>query len=136
MAKSKEERIRYANAEILGKGNLAVVEEVFAPGYVVHSDGKDYRGTRFVRKFVGLVHSAIPDLEVARVSILAQTGDTIAWQRTLRGTHRNDLRGIPPTNKKVKWSEMFVTRFEKGKIAEEWAVSDLAGKLLLNFPRA
>ncbi len=30
MAKSKEERVRFANVEILGKGNLAAVDEIFA----------------------------------------------------------------------------------------------------------
>ena len=39
------------------------------------------------------------------------------------------LRGIPASGRKVKWVEMMVSRFEGGKIAEEWAASELAGEL-------
>ena len=33
MAKSNEERLRFAHDEILGKGNLNVVDEIFATDY-------------------------------------------------------------------------------------------------------
>ena len=131
MAKSNEERVRFANDEILGKGNLDVVHEIFATDYVVHAGGKDHRGLAFVRKFAQLLRSAIPDLRVVEVALLTQTGDTIAWQRTLSGTHEADMLGIPPTGRKVQWREMFVTRFDGEKIAEEWMVSELAGELCL-----
>ncbi len=136
MAQSNEERVRFANDEILAKGNLDVVDEIFATDYVVHAGGKDHRGLAFVRRFAGLLRSAIPDLRVVEVALLLQAGDTIAWQRTLSGTHEADMMGIPPTGRKVQWSEMFVTRFDGEKIVEEWTVSDLAGQLLLKLPAA
>ena len=136
MAKSHEERIRFANDEILGKGNFGAVDEIFATDYIVHAGGKDHKGLEFVRRFAKLLRSAIPDLRVVEVSVLIQTGDTIAWQRTLTGTHEADMMGIPPTGKKVKWRDMVVTRFDGEKIAEEWAVSELAGELFPKFPHA
>jgi hypothetical protein len=33
------------------------------------------------------------------------------------------------------WRDMVVTRFESEKIAEDWAVSELAGALVLKLPR-
>jgi len=93
MAKSNEERVRFANDEILGKGNLGVVDEIFATDYVVHAGGKDYKGHKFVRRFVGQLRSAIPNLRVVEVVLLIQAGDTIAWQRTLRGTHEGEMMG-------------------------------------------
>ncbi len=134
MAQSNEERVWFANDEIVGKGNLGVVDDVFATDYVVHAGGKDYKGTEFVRRFIGQLRSAIPDLRVVEVEFLIQAGDTIAWQRTLSGTHRADMMGIPPTGQKVEWRDMMVTRFDGGKIAEEWAVSELAGQLMLSIP--
>ncbi len=133
MAQSNEERVRFANDEIVGKGNLGVVDDVFATDYVVHAGGKDYKGTEFVRRFIGQLRSAIPDLRVVEVEFLIQAGDTIAWQRTLSGTHGADMMGIPATEQKVEWRDMFVTRFDGEKIAEEWAVSELAGQLLSKF---
>ncbi len=134
MAKSKEDRVRFANDEILGQGNLGVVDKIFATDYVVHAGGKDYKGHEFVRRFVKLLRSAIPDLRVVEVVVLIQAGHTIAWQRTLSGTHKADMMGIPPSGKKVKWRDMVVTRFDGEKIAEDWGVSELAGQLFSKFP--
>ncbi|MCZ6688972.1 MAG: ester cyclase [Planctomycetota bacterium] len=75
MAKSNEERVRFANDEILGKGNLDVVD--------------------------------------VEVELLIQAGDTIAWQRTLSGTHKADMMGIPPTGKKVEWRDMHGLSFRR-----------------------
>ncbi len=136
MAQSNEERVRLANDEIVGKGNLGVVDEVFAADYVVHAGGKDFKGPEFVRRFIGQLRSAIPDLRVVEVEFLIRAGDTIAWQRTLGGTHKADMMGIPPTGQKVEWRDMVVTRFDGEKIAEEWAVSELAEQLLLKQPFA
>ncbi len=136
MAKNNEERIRFANDEILGKGNLGVVDKIFATDYVVHAGGKDHKGHAFVRRFVGLLSSAIPDIRVVEVAILNQAADTIVWERTLSGTHEAELARIPPTGRKVKWRDIVVTSFDGGKIAEEWTVSELAGELVLKLPRA
>ena len=136
MAKSNEERIRFANDEIIGKGNLDVVDEIFGRDYVVHAGGKDHTGHAFVRRFANLLRSAIADVRVVEVAVLMQAGDTIAWQRTLSCTHKAEMGGIGPTGQKVKWRDIVVTRFEGGKIAEEWTVSELAGELFSKFPRA
>ena len=112
------------------------MDEIFATDYVVHAGGKDHKGSRFVRRFAQQLRSAIPDLRVVEVALLIQAGDTIAWQRTLSGTHKAEMGGIPPTGRKVEWRDMMVTRFDGGKIAEEWAVSELAGQLFSKFPHA
>ena len=135
MAESNKERIRFANEEILGKGNLDVVGEIFSTDYVAHADGKDFRGHAFIKGFAGQLRSAIPDLQVVEVALLTQAGDTIAWQRTLSGTHKADMMGIPPSGKKVQWRDMLVSRFDGEKIAEEWAVSELAAQLMFSIPR-
>ena len=135
MAQSNEQRVRFANEEIVGRGNLDIVDDVFATDYVVHTGGKEFKGTDFVRRFIGQLRSAIPNIRVVEVEFLLRAGDTIAWQRTLSGTHKADMMGIPPTGKKVEWRDMMVSRFDGEKIAEEWTVSELAAQLLLKQPR-
>jgi len=134
MAHRYEERLRLANDEIVGKGNFSAVDEFFTADFVLHAGGKEHQGTQFVRRFVRQLRSAIPDLRVVEVEFFLQAGETIAWQRTLCGTHEKDLKGIPPSGKRVEWRDMVVTRFENDKIAEDWAISDLAGQLLLKLP--
>ncbi len=136
MSQCNADLIQYANDEIIGQGNFDVVDEVFASDYVLHSGGKEFNGTGFVRRFIGQLRSALPDFRVLEVIILTEAGDPLAWQRTLSGTHQVNLMGIPPSGKKVEWRDLLVTRFDGGKIAEEWAVSDLASQLLLSLPRA
>lgn len=133
MAKRNQKRIEDANEQLLTHGNLDVIDDVFTTDYVVHAGGKDHTGHAFVRRFVKGLRAAIPDLRVVDVTILGNSKDTVTWQRTCRGTHQHKLKGIPASNKKVEWREMLVSRFEDGKIAEEWQVSDLAGQLMIKL---
>lgn len=135
MDKNKEEKIRYVIEELIEKGNLGIVGEIFATDYVAHAGEKKYSGHSFIKRFANQLHTAIPDLRVVEVKFLAQDVNTIVWQRTLRGTHEVEMQGIPPSGKKVKWVDMVVTRFKNENIAEEWVVSELMGELLLKVPR-
>ena len=135
MAKNYEEVIKYGNDELFEKGNLDVVGEIFSTKYVVHSSGKDYKGHNFIKQIIGQIRSAISDIRVVAVEFYMQSGNTIGWQRTLSGIHKAGMMGIPPTGHKVVWREMMISRFEDGKIAEEWMVSELAGELLSKSPR-
>ncbi len=132
---NKEAHIRNANAQVVAQGNLDVVEEFFTADYLAHSDDKDYKGHDFIKRYARQIRKALPDLSVKNVEFLVHDGNTIAWQRTLQGTHKANLMGIPASDKKVVWKEMVVSRFEEDKIAEEWVVSQLAGKLLLKQPK-
>ncbi len=129
MGKSRDEVIRFANEELLAKGNLDVVEEVFDAEYVVHASGKEHRGHAFVRRFVKQLRVSIANLRVVAVTVFVQDGDKIVWERTLAGTHAGDLAGIPGSGKKVEWRDIVISRFEGERIAEEWTVSELAGVL-------
>jgi predicted ester cyclase len=132
---SKEEQIKESNVQLIEKGNLEAVETFFTSDYVAHAEDKNYKGHDFIKRFANHIRSAIPDISVLKVKFLVDSGNSIAWQRTLTGTHKADMMGIPPSKKKITWNEMVVSRFEGYKIAEEWVVSELAGQLLLKQPK-
>jgi len=121
------EIIKYANDELISKGNLSVVDEVFSPDYIVHSGGKDYQGHEFIIRFTNLLLAAVSDIQVVDVEILLQAGEVVAWQRTLTGKHIANMMGALPSGQILTWRDMVVSRFENGRIAEEWNVSELAG---------
>ncbi len=135
MSNNREEQIRNAFEELIGKGNLEIVEEILAEEYIVHAGEKELSGLSSIKKSVAQLRTPIPDLRITEVKFLAQDADTIVWQRTLEGTHEAEIQGIPPSGKKVKWAEMAVTRFKNEKIAEEWVVSEFMGELLLKVPQ-
>lgn len=130
MDQSHASTIRAANDALVAGRRLDAVEEFFAPAYVAHGTGRDLTGgPGAVRRFVGMLHEAFSNLEVD-VQILVESGDRVAWQRTLRGTQSGSFMGFPATDRTVEWRDMVTSRFEDGMIAEDWVVTDLAEHLL------
>src|SRR5207237_6487663 len=73
-----------------------------------------YRGPEAARQSVALYLALFPDLRF-EVDDQVSEGDKVASRWTLRGTHRGrevELRGI------------VISRFEGGRIIEDWAASD------------
>jgi predicted ester cyclase len=56
-------------------------------------------------------------------------GDTVLARWSASGTHRGELNGIAPTNKKITISGVSVVRFAGRKIAEGWVNWDALGLL-------
>ena len=135
MNKNKEEQIRTTVDELICQGNLEVIEATFASDYVAHAGEKKYQGHAFIKRFANQLRTAIPNIGIVDIKFLTQDTNTIVWQRTLKGTHRVEMKGIPPSGKTVKWTDMVVSRFENEKIAEEWVVSELMGELLLKVSK-
>lgn len=125
------EQIKNISDQLIGEGNLNIVESAFSADYIAHAGEKTHIGQKFIKQFTQQLRTAIPDIKIVKIEILSQTDNLLTWQRTLSGTHKSSLIGIPASNKKVKWYEMVVSRFEKDKIIEEWVASDLAVQLML-----
>lgn len=122
-------RIQFANDELFNKGNTASAAVLFSPSYIAHvPSGDEVGGPEMIEHFVNGIRTAFPDLHVD-VKILAIQGDRVAWIRKLSGTQKADFMGVAATGRAMVWQEMVVTRFEGGKIVEEWGVSDLGEKL-------
>lgn len=130
---TKAEQLKTASQQLIGEGNLEVIATYFTEGYLAHAENKEYSGLDFIKRFSKTLQTSLPDIKVLNVEILVEQGDTISWLRTLQGTHKKNMMGIPASNKKITWNEMVVSRFEGDKIAEEWLVSELAGKLMLKL---
>ncbi len=129
---NKGKQIKYAVEQLIGQGNIDIVDVIFASDYIAHAENEEHKGQEFIKRFSKLLQISIPDICVLKVESRFEENNTISWQRTLQGTHKENMMGIPASNKKVKWNEMIVSRFEGDKIAEEWIVSELMGQLLLN----
>ncbi len=127
---TKEEKIKYANRELIELGNLDIIADTFANDYISHNAGKDYEGHNFIKRWTKNLRTAISEICLVKVEFHIQTNDTIVWQRTLSGKHTTKMWGIRASEQQIKWSEMVVSRFDDDKISEEWVVSDIVGQLL------
>jgi predicted ester cyclase len=71
-------------------------------------------------------YDAFPDLHVTIDDMVAE-GDKVAIRITWTGTHKGEIMGIPPTNKKVTGSLIAIDRFAGGKIVEDNGQFDALG---------
>ena len=123
--------LKKANAALLERGEIAGIADYFSPSYVAHITGKDASGGHgMIRRVVTLYQRAFSNI-TTKVEILAQQGDRVAWQRTIRATHRGPFKGFPATKLRMVWREMITSRIQDDLIVEEWFITDLAEQLLL-----
>ena len=131
MSRSLATKIKAANSALMANGNLDAVSEFFTSDYVTHLTEEDMTdGHDAIRRVLGMYRRAFADLRV-EVEILVESKDRIAWQRTLRATHKGNFKGFPATGRPIVWRDMVTSRFRDGLIAEEWLITDLAERLLL-----
>ena len=110
------------------KGNLAVVDEVYAPNVVQHDPGSPFPVTsaETLKMYVGMYKSAFPDLTFTIEDLVAE-GDKVLWRFNSHGTHTGALGPIPPTGKAGDVTGMVLFRCADSKIAEVWVNIDALG---------
>ena len=93
MARSLASKIEAANLALIAQRSLEAIPEFFTRDYVAHGTGQEMAGHGAIRRFLGLYRRAFPDLQV-EVEILVEAKDRVAWQRTLRATHKGGFKGF------------------------------------------
>jgi steroid delta-isomerase-like uncharacterized protein len=129
MNQSLASKIEAANRVLIAERNVDAVHDFFTLDYVAHGTDHKIEGHGAIRKFVRELQQGFPDLQV-EVEILVKAKDRVAWQRTLRGSHRGNFRGFPATGRRVVWRDMVTSRFRDGRIAEDWVITDVVERLL------
>ncbi len=66
------------------------------------------------------MNGAFPDVVVTEEDLIA-SGDKVVERSSAIATHKGAMMGTPPTDKRIKWSEIHIYRLQDGKIAEHWA---------------
>ena len=110
-------------AELMNKGNFDVVDEIVHPNYVYRNPDEELRGTEALKAFLAGYRAAFPDLQMT-IDDLVVAEDKAVVFFTLTGTHQGEFMGISPTGKGVRVHGVVRSRFENGRIAEEWEVLD------------
>ena len=111
--------IRLIYEEALNKGNLAIVDEVFASQFVDHSTPEQVPGTGGVKDYFAQVRRGFPDIRVTIDDLIAAE-DKVVVRTIWRGTHQGFYEGTEPTSRQVKRTMIQIFRISDGKIQEEW----------------
>jgi steroid delta-isomerase-like uncharacterized protein len=110
--------------EVLGGGNLDLVDELTTDDFVDHEEFPGQpAGKEGVKYFVNAMRDAFPDIK-AEVGLTLESGDLAAAHVTFRGTHKGEFMGVPATETAVEIETIDIIRVEDGKCAEHWGVTD------------
>jgi len=113
--------------EAVNTRSWGVLDEVMAPDYVDHYalPGQKPGREGYRESFISTTN-ALPDLQYTIEDMIAE-GDKVAVRFTWSGTHRGEIMGIAPTNKRVTCTRLSILRIVSGKIVEDWGFSDRLG---------
>ena len=126
MSEENERVFRCMIEEGFNKGNLAALDELFAPDFIEHQDGFVPPNIEGVKGAIVSLRTPFPDLKLTIEEIVA-SGDS-TWARiTARGIHRAPFMGRPATGKSFAITVIDICRFEAGQIVEHWGVADRLG---------
>jgi steroid delta-isomerase-like uncharacterized protein len=107
------------------KGNIAVIDEVLSPDYVLHGPSPDTQIDREVYKqAVSMYRSAFPDFRFTIEDMIAE-GEKVVIRWTIQGTHKGEYMGIAPTGKNVTLTGISIRRIAGRTIREEWLASNM-----------
>ena len=110
--------------------DLAAADAMFHPQFVNHyfPGGRPLppttRPAEGFQQFYGMLLLAFPDATMQINEQLAER-DLVATRKTLRGTHRGELWGLPPTGNRVEWEFIAIFRVRDGQLVEHWTHMDL-----------
>ncbi|MCK4559339.1 MAG: ester cyclase [Calditrichia bacterium] len=114
--------------EVWNQGDLAVLDEICAPNYVLHDAAQNVDSLAALKQYVVMHRTAFPDIQFIVDEQFAET-DKVVSRFTASGTHQAELMGIPPTNAQAIFTGIVISRIENGKIAEAWINKDDMGLL-------
>ncbi len=114
--------------EVYNQRNLAVLDEVCVPDFVVHYPSMTFQGLEAYKHFVSLIFSAFPDGRYSIEDMIAE-GDRVVVRHTFGGTHQGDFMGIPPTGKYITTTAIVISRISNGKGIEAWINGDDLGRM-------
>ena len=120
--------IRRFYEEVWNKGNIAVVDDIFAPDYVRHDlrPGIAPSGPEGQKAIARLFRAAFPDTRMT-LDLLIAEGDLVMGRWTTRATHTGEWGGVPPTGKQAVFTGVNIFRIAGGKVVELWNYRDDLG---------
>ncbi len=101
-------------------GDIALVDELMAPGYVWHGGPSSPED---LKQFLAWQRATAPDWHITIEDMVAE-GDRVAVRAGARGTRSEEAPGrLFPEPRRMEVTWIAIYRIEGGRIAEVWVVS-------------
>ena len=109
--------------EAFGGGNLSLVDEMVSSDFIQHQPGMRSGDREGVKRLIGYLHQALPDLTYTFEDMVA-SGDKV-WARVhAHGTHLGTFMGVASTGRAITVELIEINRFQDGKMVEHWGITD------------
>lgn len=122
------EMTRVMCEEVYGKGKTELIPQLVSDNYVGHDPIRGRMDRATTETDVKTYRRAFPDLTMQAIDIF-ESGDKVMLRWRATGTHKGELFGAQPTNRKVTVEGISESRIVNGKIQESWAHWDTLGLL-------
>ena len=116
----KKALIRRVFDDALNRGELSLLDQLFASNFVDNATPEQIPGPQGVRDYFQAVRTGFPDMHVTIDDLLAE-GDKVVVRTTWSGTHQGIYEGIAPTGRAVSRTMIQIFRVADSKIQEEWS---------------
>ena len=112
-------RVREAWHEAWDKGNVDALDALLADDFARTTQGSDESlSAAAYKEQILQTRRAFPDLTTS-IDDIVEDGDQLAIFWTSRGTHRDELHGIPTTNREVTTSGSNLCTVVDGRLSSE-----------------
>jgi steroid delta-isomerase-like uncharacterized protein len=119
-----ESVIRRLYEEFVNEGNEDAFYEIVAEDMKEHEEFPGLTPNREgVKEFFGLMRQAFPDLQFTVEDMLVD-GEKVACRFRMKGTHRGEFMGAPPSNSRVEVEGIDIFRVANGQVKEHWGAMD------------
>jgi steroid delta-isomerase-like uncharacterized protein len=108
--------------EKMGRGDFSKLNEIYGPGFIAHSGGKNY-SLEEDNLSGQAIRTAVPDLQVMVDHIIGED-DLVAVRWRASGTNSVAAAGMPGNGASMEVEGMTIFRFRDGRIVEEWSLID------------
>jgi steroid delta-isomerase-like uncharacterized protein len=115
--------------EQMNSGNLDGYMELYADDLTLHGYPPGVEGKDGARAFYESFGKALPDLQLTLEDAVAD-GDKVGVRYRIRGTHSDELMGVPSTGNAVDVEGQSIFRFVDGRAAERWQALDALGLMV------
>lgn len=106
--------------EAFNEGDIEAVDELLTDSYVRHDpNSPEVHGPEEEKRLIAMYLTAFPDLHFTVEDMVAE-GGKVATRIGISATHRGELLGIPPTEKRLAFTAMELYRLAEGKFDEQW----------------
>jgi predicted ester cyclase len=108
--------------ELSSQKDMAALFDLYDPAYIEHTRNGDYTLEQ-LKKTTSIFFTAFPD-SIFIVDNMVAEKDKVAYQATIKGTHKGLFMGNAPTGNKIEMVNTSIKRIINGKLVESWGTMD------------